>query len=159
MKSKKATGFVWEHVVVALLSISLLAFGFYLYFPLGSAAGQLTAQIDTLSDIACRSSGQLKEEGSFRDDDRDKLPDLSCDNCVPGDNGKDADADGVPDACDVDKNDPNVGFCKGEDGKDCSKSKCCDLKKGEDTMCGAGGKGIIKNIGSEKRPIYQCNLS
>lgn len=148
---------------VGKLLIVLLLMGVLIYFVINYIAKpgtQLGAQIELYKDPGCKLKGQqLKARGiDFADEDNDLRPDLDCDVCVGSDgkghNDKDNDADGVPDDCDADSKDAQIGFCT---AKDCTDGKCKSSKACEkDSTCGKDGKGIIKE--REKGEFY-CTIS
>ena len=156
MKSRKAQLDPLQKVGGALLVIALVIIMLVLIirFVRTPAEEFFGERIEMLADSACKSQGQLGGR-DFEDKDGDKRPDLSCDNCIPGDNDNDKDNDGVPDACDYDAENNKIGFCY-KAKQDCSKSKCCDIGINQ---CGPNRRGEIRNIGTEKDKIYQCKLS
>ena len=155
----KKAGAIVVYMIALAIGVALIAFIFFGFvWTICRGAVQLGAQIDILGDPACKTQGQiLKGQGkTVQDDDNDLRPDLNCDICIPGDNDKDNDADGVPDDCDADPNDPKIGFCTDSEKKDCSKALCCEEGKNQ---CGPEETGEIKNIGTIKKPKYQCVIS
>lgn len=154
MTSQKGIALTFRTIIIALILLAVLGFALYMIavylVPKGIAIGKLGPAQDQL----CLAKGRmLRERGiEFVDADGDERPDYYCDSCVPGNNDIDADADGVPDACDAGPKDPRVGFCF-EAGKDCTGTKCCKA----DGPC-ANGKGTFRNIGTAKKPVWQCAL-
>lgn len=139
--NKKGVELTFNTIVYSVIALVLIAIGIFLITEyVISPSQQFAVQIDTLKDPSCKAKGQLLQaRGSeFLDEDDDLRPDLSCDICIPGDNDKDMDTDNVPDACDLDPKDPNIGFCAPEnDIANCKDSSCrgsSACKKG--SLCG-----------------------
>jgi hypothetical protein len=160
MKPKKAQ----VHWKVVGWAMALLLLGVVAYVIIGKlvptveqAGGAVTGTAAV--DAACKKEGEFARLAgkTVKDDDFDLRPDLSCDSCFPGNNDDDADNDGVPDACDHESENPNVGFCFKADAKDCSEDKCCN-KKLEETLssCGPGGAGTYLGL---RKEVFQCRLS
>jgi hypothetical protein len=156
IKNKKAA-IAFEKLVGALIAIAVAVALLIVVWNIRSGTGELTAKIDTFADPACKTAGQLKHSQgiSFEDKDGDLRSDFACDICVIGSNDKDADGDGVPDDCDTDSANAKKGFCEDKKQEDCSKSKCCK----KDGKCGPGGKGTLNNIGTDKKPLWQCKIA
>lgn len=168
LKGKKSMGFG------ALLAIAGLLIGlgllFYIYgYKIFPGLQQIGRTADTFGDAVCEGEGKLAKARMivFKDDDNDLRPDDSCDICIIANNKIDKDLDGVPDRCDVGINDVKVGFCvdsewnSQQEGKkkDCSGFKCCKNNDSSYNPCGPSFEnGKIKNLGTEKTPVYQCVL-
>ena len=132
MLNKKGMEITLGMIVIAIPLLILLGILLYNLFKSQTLVSGEYNKLQMLSKMqSCKSQGAFSQDYFDNDFGRaigDKYPD-SCDVCLGGDDAKDSDADGMPDACDNDPNNPPA--TKGE--KIC-KSNLWDAKRMQCTL-------------------------
>jgi len=128
-------------VVAVVLLLALLGVGLYQLYKGQTTVGTAYNKLAVQAEIgACKTSAMTAT--GFRDDDfgpnaGDSFPDI-CDTCLGGDDGIDADLDGIPNACD---DDPNKA----------------PAKKSMEDICRDAGKRV-RATGQYAKESKQCTL-
>ena len=96
-------------IVTAILLLALLGFGLYQVgkggFLVSSKYNQFELQAQTQSCKAQAAMSPTFFDNDYSNNQGDRVPD-SCEICLGGDNNRDSDNDGMPDACDNDPLNP-----------------------------------------------------
>ncbi len=96
-------------IIYAILALVFLGIGLYILTHGGTFTASGYNKLEQQSQIqSCRAQGAISPtpfDNDFGNNQGDLFPD-SCDVCLGGDDAKDSDADGIPDACDPSSNPP-----------------------------------------------------
>ncbi len=148
MANKRGISTIIAFIVVGIPLLVLMGILLFNLMKGSAAFGTKYNQVELLSRTKlCQSQGAISPtafDNDFGKAQGDLYPD-SCDLCLGGNDAADRDADGMPDACDDDPDNPPAKgmtlekMCKESKGKGTWKNDQCTLKCYKEYMAGKPG--------------------